>query len=73
MQAGPPQGPVLSNTLYNLYMNDTPQTQGLYLSLIADDTCLYATKHKEGYVLRKIQVVLNSMAAWCERWYIKIN
>jgi hypothetical protein len=28
---------------------------------------------KEGYVLRKIQRGLNSMAAWCKRWNIKIN
>jgi hypothetical protein len=41
--------------------------------LFADDTCLYATDRKEGYVLRKIQRVLNCMAEWCERWNIKVN
>jgi hypothetical protein len=25
------------------------------------------------YVLRKLQRGLNSMSAWCERWYIKMN
>jgi hypothetical protein len=54
MQAGVPQGSVLSPTLYNLYINDTPQTPGVYLGLFADDTCQYATDRKEGYVLRKI-------------------
>jgi hypothetical protein len=39
----------------------------------AADICLYATDRKEGYVLRKIQRGLNCMAAWCERWNIKIN
>jgi hypothetical protein len=73
MQAGVPQGSVLSPTLYNLYINDTSQTPGVYLGLFADDTCLYATDRKEGYVLRKIQRGLNCMAAWCERWNIKIN
>jgi hypothetical protein len=43
------------------------------LALFADDTCLYATDRKEGYVLRKIQRGLNSMAAWCESWNIKLN
>jgi hypothetical protein len=73
MQAGVPQSSVLFPTLYNLYINDTPQTPGVNLALFADDTCLYATDRKEGYILKKIQRGLDSMAAWCERWNIKIN
>jgi hypothetical protein len=73
MQAGVPQVSVLSPTLYNLYINDTPQTIGVNLALFADDTCLYATERKDGYVVRKLQRGLNSVAAWCERWNIKIN
>jgi hypothetical protein len=73
MQAGVPQGSVLSPTLYFLYINDTPQTIGVNLGLFADDTCLYATERKEGYVLRKLQRGLNLIAAWCERWNININ
>jgi hypothetical protein len=38
-----------------------------------DDTCLYATDRKEGYVLRKIQRGLDSVVAWCKHWNIKIN
>jgi hypothetical protein len=70
IQAGVPQGSLLSPTLYNLYINDTPQTPGVNLALFADDTCLYATDRKEGYDLRKIQRGLNCMAAWCVRWNI---
>jgi hypothetical protein len=51
-----PQGSVLSSTLYNLYVNDTSQTSGVILALFADDTCLYATDRKEGYVLRKTRL-----------------
>jgi hypothetical protein len=67
MQAGVPQGSVLSPTLYTLYINNIPQTSGINLALFADGTCLYAIDRKEGYLLRKIQRGLNSMAAWCER------
>jgi hypothetical protein len=73
MQARVPQGSALSPNLYNLYINDTPQTPGVNLALFADETCLYATDHKEGYVLRKIQCGLDSMAAWCKHRNIKIN
>jgi hypothetical protein len=73
MQAEVPQGSVLSLTLSNLYLNDTPQTSGVNLALFADDICRYVTDRKESYVLRKIQSGLNSMAAWCEHWNIKIN
>jgi hypothetical protein len=48
-------------------------SRGVNLALFADDTCLYATDRKEGYVLRKIQRGLNCMAAWCLHWKIKIN
>jgi hypothetical protein len=73
MQAGVPKGSVLSPTLNNLYINDTPQTSGVNLALFADDKDLYATDRKEGHVQRKIQHGLNCMAACCERWNIKIN
>jgi hypothetical protein len=43
------------------------------LALFADDTCLYATDRKEGYIVRKIQRGLDSIAAWCKGWNIKIN
>jgi hypothetical protein len=66
MQAGVPQGSVLSPTLYNIYINDTPQTPGIHLALFADDTCLYATERKEGYVLRKSQRGLDAIKKWCE-------
>ncbi|PNF42024.1 hypothetical protein B7P43_G12302 [Cryptotermes secundus] len=73
MQAGVPQGSVLPLTLFNLYINDAPQTHGVNLALFADDTCLYATDRKEGFIVRKLQRGLSSMETWCERWNKKIN
>jgi hypothetical protein len=72
-QAGVPQNSVLSLTLYNLYVNDTHQIYSVNLALFADNTCLCVTESKEGYVFRKIQRGLNSMAGWCECWNNKIN
>jgi hypothetical protein len=71
MRAGVPQGSVLSPTLYNMYINDVPETPGDYLTLFADDTYLYGTK--EGFFVRKFQRGLTSMETLCERWNSKIN
>jgi hypothetical protein len=66
MQAGVPQGSVLSTTLFNLYINDAPKTNGVHLGLFADDTCLYASDRKEGFVVRNLQRGLSSMETWFE-------
>jgi hypothetical protein len=73
METGMPQGSVLSPTVFNMYINDTPQIVGVHLALFADYTCLCATERKEGYVLRKLERVLNSMAEWSKPWNLKIN
>jgi hypothetical protein len=49
-----PQCSVLSPTLFNMYINDGPQTNGVYLARFAEDTCLYATDRKEGFVVRNL-------------------
>jgi hypothetical protein len=73
MQAGVPQVSVLSPTLFSLYINDILQTYGVHLALVADDTSLYSTDFKVGFIVTKLQRGLNSMETWCERWNIKIN
>jgi hypothetical protein len=72
IQAGVPQGSVLSPTLYIIYINDTPQNTWC-LRLFADDICMYATDFKVGYVLRKLQRGLHAIGSWCECGNIKIN
>jgi hypothetical protein len=59
--------------MYSIYVSYTPQTPGVNLALFADDTSLYATERKEGYVLRKLQRGFDAIETWCARWNIKIN
>jgi hypothetical protein len=53
-----------------MYINDAPQTYGVYLALLADDTCLYAIDGKEGFVVRKLQPGFSSKGTWHEGWNI---
>jgi hypothetical protein len=50
-----------------------PQTPGVYLGFLADDTCIYELDCKEGYVLRRLKQGLIAIQMWCEHWNIKIN
>jgi hypothetical protein len=43
-----------------------PQTSCVYVGIFSDDTCVYTTDRKEGYVLSAIEM-------WCEDLNIKIN
>jgi hypothetical protein len=72
-QAGVPQGSVLSTTLFNTNINSAPQTHGVHLALVADDTSLYVTDRMEGFVVSNLQRGLISVDTWCERRYIKTN
>jgi hypothetical protein len=42
IQTGVPQSSALSQTLYSMYINDTPQTPVVYLVLFVNATCMYA-------------------------------
>jgi retron-type reverse transcriptase len=56
MKAGVPQASILSPTLFNISVNNTPQAIGVHLALFADDICLHATERKEGYVLKNFSM-----------------
>jgi hypothetical protein len=71
--AGMPQGSVLAQVLYSLYINDAPAAPGIHLALFADDTCVYATEKHERRVFNKLQRGLIAVGSWCQRWTIKIN
>jgi hypothetical protein len=66
IQTEVPQSYVICVTFYSIYINYTPQTPGVYLGLFADDTFIYATDRKAGYVLRKLQRALSAIETWCE-------
>jgi hypothetical protein len=65
------QACVLSLTLCSIHINDNPKTLGVYPWLFADDTCIYTTDRKEGYVFKKLQRGLSTIKTWRQLWRAK--
>ncbi|KAG5895938.1 hypothetical protein JTB14_016340 [Gonioctena quinquepunctata] len=73
IEAGVPQGAVLSPILYALYTSDIPRSEHVKVSLFADDTALLssAADHLMGVV--HLQNALNELQQWYLEWKIKLN
>jgi hypothetical protein len=73
VEAGVPQGFVLTSVIYSLYINYAPAAPGIHLALFADYTCVYASEKNERRLLNKFQRGLTAVGSWCHRWIMKIN
>lgn len=73
IEAGVPQGSPLSPILYNLYTSDIPKSRGTRLALYADDTGILATGKNPTRVRAALQLHLNAINTWLQKWKIKIN
>lgn len=71
--AGTPQGSLLGPTLFNLYMNDIPQTPHTFLSLFADDTAILSQGYNVSFILQALKIHLHELENWFSKWKIKIN
>jgi hypothetical protein len=55
-----------------MYINDASQTRGVHLALLTDDTSLYTTDRKEGFVVRIPQRGLSSASQRVNAWISKL-
>ncbi|KAK9880827.1 hypothetical protein WA026_013154 [Henosepilachna vigintioctopunctata] len=60
MEAGLPQGSVLSPILYSLFTRDVPKTQGTNLAVFADDTAIFARASQPNTVTRRLQQAIDN-------------
>jgi hypothetical protein len=73
MKAGVPQGSVLSPKLFALYINDIPRTDRTCTALYADDTAIYAHSHHAEVANKQVQLHLNRILTYFDKWKIKLN
>ena len=70
LEAGTPQGSILSPLLFLIYVNDVPISEPIKCTQYADDIGLY-TCHKNKN--RKMQRQIDTLEKWCQKWFIKLN
>lgn len=73
LEAGVPQGSVLSPILYNIYTCDPPRTRLTMLCLYADDIAIAARSTSPNLSVRYVQDELTQLNRWLTKWKIKTN
>jgi hypothetical protein len=76
IQARVSQGSVLFPMLYNLYMNDAPQTASIQLALFAYDTYIYIYERKSlsnrNFILKCMEKYAErKIVFWDTKWFLR--
>lgn len=73
IKSGVPQGSVLGPLLYLLYTHDLPRSRNIELATFADDIAIISTHENPRIASLNLQVQLNTLQHWLNRWKIKVN
>lgn len=73
INAGVPQGSVLSPTLFNLYVTDIPTTDTTKILMFADDTVIWSSHSDIRIASKNLQIHLNHIHNWTQKWRITLN
>lgn len=73
IEAGVPQGSLLSPLLYAIFVQDIPKTNGIFLAKYADDTAFISQDRHQIRVANRLQHALEDFEKWCIKWQVQIN
>jgi reverse transcriptase-like protein/endonuclease/exonuclease/phosphatase family protein len=73
LEAGVPQGAVLSPHLFSIFTHDIPSYPRTTLALYADDTAIATSSRSPVLVTRRLQEATDNLVEYCTTWKIQIN
>ena len=73
LEAGVPQGAVLSPTLFNVMLSDLPEDNHIKAISYADDITLVSTARTTQEARNHMQNYLNRATVWLKEWNMKTN
>ena len=73
INAGVPQGAVLSPILFNIMLHDLPSQEGINVYVFADDITIACSDTNPDMVQRKLQKYTDQLKIWTTKWGLKIS
>ena len=72
LEAGVPQGSIISPILFNMYVSK-PKCKDTSISQYADDIAIYYTHEKQEIATKHLQIGIKHLEKWCDKWKILLN
>jgi retron-type reverse transcriptase len=73
IEAGVPQGSVLSPTLYAIFTADIPKPDETKIALYAGDTAILTRSESPELISEQLRRAVESLEAWFRHWRIDVN
>ena len=71
--SGVPQGTLLGQILFVIYINDISTNITSTVKIYADDTKIYRTINEPDKDIPALQLDLNRLSGWTNKWQLRFN